>query len=62
MEKGIRFRSIKNVVEEIKILNKKYGVTYFTMSDELFVASIKRLREFVDTLQKENLKINIQNT
>jgi radical SAM superfamily enzyme YgiQ (UPF0313 family) len=28
LEKGIRFRSIPNVMEEIKILYQKYGVTY----------------------------------
>jgi radical SAM superfamily enzyme YgiQ (UPF0313 family) len=57
MEKGIRFRSIPKVIEEIKHLNKTYGVTYFAMQDELFVASVKRLREFTDALEKEHLKI-----
>lgn len=57
MEKGIRFRSMKNVIDEIKSLKEKYGVTYFVMQDELFVASFKRLREFTDALKKEKIKI-----
>jgi anaerobic magnesium-protoporphyrin IX monomethyl ester cyclase len=57
MHKGIRFRSIQNVIEEIKTLKEKYGVTYFVMQDELFVASIKRLKEFTDALNKEQLTI-----
>ena len=32
LEKGLRLRSISNVISEIKILNKKYGVNYFLMS------------------------------
>lgn len=57
MHKGIRFRSIQNIIEEIKTLKEKYGVTYFVMQDELFVASIKRLREFTEALKKEQLDI-----
>ncbi|MDO8663256.1 MAG: radical SAM protein, partial [Candidatus Wildermuthbacteria bacterium] len=57
MEKGIRVRSIDNVVLEIKILNKNYGVDYFEIEDELFVISKKRILEFRDALKKEGLKI-----
>ena len=57
MEKGIRFRSIDNVVEEIDILKKNYGVNYFHMLDELFIASKKRIFEFHDTLKRNNLTI-----
>jgi radical SAM superfamily enzyme YgiQ (UPF0313 family) len=57
MEKGIRFRSIQNVIEEMKILNEKYGVTYFAIQDELFVFSKKRIFEFRDALEEKNLKI-----
>ncbi|MBW1853489.1 MAG: B12-binding domain-containing radical SAM protein [Deltaproteobacteria bacterium] len=57
MDKGIRFRSIENVVEEMKILKKKYGVNYFHMQDELFIASKKRVFNFHDVLKKNNLTI-----
>jgi radical SAM superfamily enzyme YgiQ (UPF0313 family) len=57
MEKGIRFRSIKNVIKEISSLNERYGVNYFLMNDELFVYPKKRIFEFRDELQKTDLKI-----
>lgn len=57
MEKGIRFRSIKNVVEEISLLNEQYGINYFLMNDELFVYPKKRIFEFRDELEKNDLKI-----
>jgi len=57
MEKGIRFRSIKNVIEEISLLNEQYGINYFLMNDELFVYPKKRIFEFRDELEKNDLKI-----
>ena len=57
MEKGIRFRSIKNVVEEIRVMNERFGVTYVMMMDELFVYPRKRIFEFRDELDRNDLKI-----
>jgi radical SAM superfamily enzyme YgiQ (UPF0313 family) len=57
MEHGIRFRSIDNVVEEIKVLNKTYGVNYLEMYDELFVVPKSRVFEFRDALEKNKLRI-----
>jgi len=57
LEKGIRFRSVANVVEEIKTLKERYGVNYFSFLDELFVISKKRLLEFEKALNDANLKI-----
>ncbi len=57
MEKGIRLRSINNVVEEIKILNKNYGVNYLKIEDELFIVSKKRIIELRDAFQREGFKI-----
>lgn len=54
----IRFRSIENVIEEIKLLKKRYGINYFFFADELFVSSEDRLYEFRDGFDKEKLKIN----
>ncbi len=55
MEKGIRFRKIEDVVDEMKYLYNKYGVTYFVIQDELFIASFKRLERFIDALKENGL-------
>jgi anaerobic magnesium-protoporphyrin IX monomethyl ester cyclase len=57
MEGGIRFRSIDNVIQEIKLLNEKYGVTYFPMFDELFNYPKARILEWLKAVKKNNLKI-----
>ena len=57
MEKGIRLRSIENVVQEMKCLSSEYGVSYYSFQDELFVLNKKRLFEFEDALQKEKMTI-----
>ncbi|MFH1523280.1 MAG: radical SAM protein [Patescibacteria group bacterium] len=57
MEKGIRARSIKNVIEELKILYEKYGINCYLFEDELFVFSKERLLEFEQALKDNNLKI-----
>ena len=57
MEKGIRFRSVENVIEEIKILKEKYGINYFHFHDELFNFPKKRIFDFYESLRKNNLKI-----
>lgn len=57
MEKGIRVRKIESVVEEIKILNIKYGVSVFEFQDELFVLSKDRIKRFNELLKQNNLKI-----
>jgi len=50
-EKGIRFRSIENVMYEMKMLFVNYGITYFIFQDELFIANLKRLKEFIQGLK-----------
>lgn len=57
MEKGLRLRSIDNLIEEMKILYHKYGVTYFDFSDDFFAITRKRLEEFSQALKDNNLKI-----
>ena len=57
MERGIRFRTVESVIEEIKILKERYGITYFKIQDELFVFSKKRIFEFRDALRLNNLKV-----
>lgn len=57
MTNGYRLRPIKDVIEEINILNHSFGINYFEIQDEMFIISKKRLIEFRDGLKKEGLKI-----
>jgi len=57
MERGIRIRSVGNVIEEIKILVKGYGIRYFQVFDEMFVLNKKRMFEFEKKLEQEKLDI-----
>lgn len=57
MERGIRFRKLEKVIEEMKILRERYGVNYFHIEDELFDFPKKRIFEFYELLKKNNLKI-----
>ncbi len=57
MEKGLRFRKLENVIEEIRFLIDNYGVTYFLISDELFGYPKRRIFEFHEELEKNDLKI-----
>jgi anaerobic magnesium-protoporphyrin IX monomethyl ester cyclase len=52
-----RRRSIENVVKEMNILNKKYGVTNFSIGDNLFVFNKNEIIKFIDLLKKNKLKI-----
>ena len=55
---GIRFRSPKNVVEEIKLLKEKYGITYIIFADELFMGVPKRTKEMCDAFIASDLDIH----
>ena len=41
LEKGIRGRSIQGIIEEMRMLQETYGITYFFFIDELFVTQRK---------------------
>lgn len=56
--KGVRYRSIENVIEEIKLLIKKYNVYSFVIIDETFTINSKRVTEFCNALQREKIKIS----
>lgn len=57
MEKGIRLRSTQNVIDEIKEIKKRFGVTVVKIADELSIVSKKRVLEFERSLKENNLKI-----
>lgn len=57
LERGLRVRSMDNVIEEMKILQGKYNISYFNFQDEHFLFSKKRLFEFRDAVDKHKMKI-----
>jgi radical SAM superfamily enzyme YgiQ (UPF0313 family) len=56
-QRRVRFRSIKNVVDEIEECVKKYGLGEFNFHDELFTISRERTIEFCKEVLKRNLDI-----
>jgi len=52
-----RFRSARNIVEEIEILIDGYGVDFIGFVDDNMMASEKRLLEFCDLMEKKKLPI-----
>lgn len=57
MEKGLRIRSMDNVIEEMKTLISKYDITYFMLLDELTFYNKNRVFEYEEALEKNGLKI-----
>ena len=58
LEKGMRFRPIEDVIDELKKLIKDYRITFVVFWDELFMASKNRIVEFSEAILRENIKIN----
>ena len=56
IEKGIRGRKPEYIVEEVKLLQKDYGITYINFDDELFMYSTKRTTELCEAFLKADLK------
>lgn len=57
LDKGFRPRSNNNIVEEIKLLKKDYGITYIAFSDELLMSSIERTASLCEDIIKSELNI-----
>lgn len=57
-KRGIRYRSIANVMEEIDLLVGKYGIKNIKILDELFVLKPDRTEEFCDRLIERNYDLN----
>lgn len=58
--KGVRLRSVDNIIKEIKTLKKRYGVEGIYFVDELFVINKKRTLEFCDKIEPLDMKWNCQ--
>ena len=57
--KAFRFRSPKNVVDEIEILVKKYKVNRFEVFDDIFNFKKDRVLEICREIKSRNLKIKL---
>ena len=54
----VRYRSLANIIEEIKYVQHRYGTRQFTFKDDSFTVNRKRVVEFCHTLMDSGLKIN----
>lgn len=58
LEKGIRFRSVENIIDELKKYIRDYHITFVVFLDEIFMFSEKRVTELTEGILRENIKIN----
>ena len=57
-KRKVRYRSIDNVIREIKLVIDTYGTRQFTFKDDTFTVNRKRVLEFCDRLIEEKIRIN----
>lgn len=57
MDKGLRERSVDNILEEVRILQADYNVSYVAFSDELLMSSVHRTVELCEGIIKSGVKI-----
>jgi len=55
---GYRQRSVDNIIEEVKMLIKDYGVKEIAFWDDIFPLNRKRTLEFCERMIKEGIKID----
>ena len=58
MDEGRRERSVESIIEEIKILQKNYGISYIDFQDELFMSSTQRTVELCGSFIKAKLNFH----
>lgn len=56
-QREIRYRSVENIIRELKILKNKYNIDYFIINDDTFTIKKERVMEMCDSLIKSNLKL-----
>jgi radical SAM superfamily enzyme YgiQ (UPF0313 family) len=54
----VRTRSVENVLDELKIMQRKYGVSEFSFKDSNFNISKKWVREFADKVTRQNMDMS----
>ena len=52
LESGVRSRSPENIIEEMKTLNDRYGITYFYFVDELAIVSKKQVLNLASKIRE----------
>ena len=55
MDEGYRARDPEAIIEEIKFLNKSYGINYIEFADELLMSSKARIIELCEAIIKSTL-------
>jgi anaerobic magnesium-protoporphyrin IX monomethyl ester cyclase len=58
MDKGHRARSPESIIEEIRILQKDYSVSYIDFQDELLMSSGQRTVELCENFIKSKMRFN----
>ncbi len=51
----VRFRSIENVISELKLLKERYNKTNFKFHDSTFTLDMQRARELCDAIEELNI-------
>ncbi|KKQ78831.1 MAG: hypothetical protein UT02_C0055G0009 [Parcubacteria group bacterium GW2011_GWC2_38_7] len=54
----VSYRSIENVLREIRLVKERYGTTQFSFKDDSFTVNRKRVEDLCDRLIAEKLNIN----
>ncbi len=57
MDEGVRIRSNESIIEEIRLLQKKYDITYIVFSDELLMSSSERTIALCEDIIREKLNV-----
>jgi radical SAM superfamily enzyme YgiQ (UPF0313 family) len=57
MDKGFRPRKNEAIIEEIRLLQKDYGITYIRFADELLMSSISRIESLCSDFIKAGLNM-----
>lgn len=57
MEPGFRPRAVDGIIEEIRLLQADYGITYLEFVDELLMSSVSRTVEVCEKLIKSNIRL-----
>lgn len=54
-ERKVTYRSPENIIEELKSMQKKYGIVYFSIRDDNFTLNKKRVLEFCRLLNESGI-------
>ena len=58
LEKGCRWRTVENCLEEIRVLMDRYDVNFIVFHDDLFMLNKRRVLEFCQGIEKSGLRFN----